>query len=104
MCDYYDPRLTDACAEDDALEVQEKSKANFCDYFKPSADKYSPDALEAEVAAIQDLNALFGNETKCGSAPANATTESAAEADGLISNAESLFKYQFAPLDVSRYT
>ena len=53
MCDYYDPRLTDACAEDDALEVQEKSKANFCDYFKPSDDKYSPDALEAEVAAIK---------------------------------------------------
>ena len=92
MCDYYDPRLPDACAEDDALEVKEKSKANFCDYFKPSTNKYSPDALEAEVAAIQDLNALFGNETERKSASASTTTNSAAEADDLASDAEALFK------------
>jgi hypothetical protein len=92
MCEYHAPRLPDACAEDDALEVKEKSKANFCDYFKPSADKYSPGALDAEVSALKDLSTLFGDETARESAPDDATTDMAAAADDVAHDAEALFK------------
>ena len=50
MCEYYDPRLPNACAEDDALEVKDKTRANFCDYFKPSSNAYAPAELDAEAA------------------------------------------------------
>jgi hypothetical protein len=88
MCEYYAPRLPEACAEDDALEVREKARANFCDYFKPSADVYSPDELDAELAARQDLGALFGDDSKTESGEQAGTKDSTTAAQ----DAEALFK------------
>ena len=88
MCQYYAPRLPDACAEDDALEVKEKARANFCDYFKPGDDVYSPGELDAELAARQNLGALFGDDAVTETDTDGGKKDSAAAAK----DAEALFK------------
>ena len=60
MCVFYDPRITGACREERAEEVREKELANFCDWFKPRPDAYTPaDTARSDAAAAQ-LAALFG--------------------------------------------
>jgi hypothetical protein len=83
MCVYYDPDVPKACTEDDALEVNEKARANFCDYFKPSDAAFAPGEMEAEHAARAQLNSLFGE----GPAKPESSTD-----DGALSAAEDLFK------------
>jgi len=60
MCSFYDPAVAEACREDDAEEVKEKEKPNFCDYFKPSADVWNAAASAEETKARNELDALFG--------------------------------------------
>jgi len=86
MCQYYDPGVPDACTEDDALQVKDKARANFCDYFKPSNDVYSPVELDAELAARASLGALFGDE------PAPDKTDTGETGDPIASAADALFK------------
>ncbi len=86
MCQYYDPGVPDACAEDDALQVKEKTRANFCDYFRPSNDVYSPVELDAELAARASLSTLFGDDSATDTAP------TAEKEDPTPSAAEALFK------------
>ena len=86
MCQYYDPGVPDACTEDDALQVTDKARANFCDYFKPSNDVYSPVELDAELAARASLGALFGDDT------APDASASAEPEDSIASAADALFK------------
>lgn len=85
MCQSYDPRVPKGCSEDDAPEVREKERANFCDYFKPSANAYTPGGLDAERAAQAELDALFGD----GDDP---SSPGSAEHSGGWSEAENLFK------------
>ena len=88
MCHMYDPREPNQCAEEDALEVNEKERANFCDYFKPSASAFSPEFLEAEGKAKSELAQLFGDDDSAGdNAP-----DGASESDEALSRAEDLFK------------
>ena len=61
MCRFYDPAVTKQCREDDAEEVREKTRANFCDYFKPSADAHDPTFVTADTKAKSELDALFGD-------------------------------------------
>jgi hypothetical protein len=35
MCEFFDPNVPKQCKEDDAEEVFEKERLNFCDWFKP---------------------------------------------------------------------
>jgi hypothetical protein len=56
MCQFYDTKAYNECRESSAERVQDKEKANFCDYFKivsPGAnpDKERQDAL-AKAAAL----------------------------------------------------
>lgn len=74
MCVNFAPERPKGCAEDDAIEVRDKSSANFCDYFKPSEWAYRPGADEAEAAAKAQLRALFG-EPGGGAADAQEPTE-----------------------------
>jgi hypothetical protein len=37
-CRWYDPACTNQCREPLAEKVQDKTRANYCDYFEPSAD------------------------------------------------------------------
>lgn len=83
MCVYYAAEVPKACMEDDALEVNEKTRANFCDWFKPKPDAFVPDEIEAERAARGELAALFGD---AGSDEAAATADSAA-----LEHAKALF-------------
>lgn len=60
QCVHFDPAVTRACREDDAEEVKNKDQANFCDYFKPSADAYVPGFKAASAIAEAQLDKLFG--------------------------------------------
>ena len=41
MCAFFNPEVIRACREDDADEVMEKERANFCDYFQANSMKVS---------------------------------------------------------------
>ncbi|MCP4002477.1 MAG: hypothetical protein GY727_16370 [Gammaproteobacteria bacterium] len=60
MCSYFDAAVTRSCREDDAEDVKEKERPNFCDYFKPSADAFNGDIAAANQSAQAQLGALFG--------------------------------------------
>ena len=90
MCQYYDSGVPTSCTEDDALEVTEKERANFCDYFKPSADAYTPGFNEATDKARDELAALFGDTTGADSAETPETGSS--DEDDAMNRAEDLFK------------
>ena len=84
MCRHYAPSLPDACDEEDAPEVRNKTAANFCDYFKPSPTVFDGREQRAEKKARAELDALFGNAPE--------TPEPESDADGLIEQAEDLFR------------
>jgi len=71
MCVNFDQQRPKGCTEDDAIEVRDKKSANFCDYFKPRENAFTPDDIEADTAARQDLAALFGEA----SAPGDESTD-----------------------------
>jgi hypothetical protein len=62
MCLCYDPAVTKACREDDADEIREKERANFCDYFKPAEDAFDADRAFLEQQAAAQLHGLFGDD------------------------------------------
>jgi hypothetical protein len=72
MCVFYDPQVTKQCREDDAEEVNEKERANFCDYFKPRGDAFSGEELAAETQAKEGFAALFGDADSDESPPDSA--------------------------------
>jgi hypothetical protein len=83
MCVFFDPSVPKQCREDDAEEVkvQDKERANFCDYFKPSESAYDGSFSAGEQKAKGELAALFGEGD--GSEPGE---------DGVLGEAEDLFK------------
>jgi len=60
MCINYAPGITKACREDDAEEVREKARANFCDYFKPAENAFDAGRAATEKQAVDQLRGLFG--------------------------------------------
>jgi predicted RNA-binding Zn-ribbon protein involved in translation (DUF1610 family) len=85
MCRHYAPSAPDACDEDDAPEVRNKTVANFCDYFAPVAGAFDGTEHRAEDKARAALDALFGNE-------AARSPDAAPEIDEVLRQAEDLFK------------
>jgi hypothetical protein len=93
MCLMYDPREPTGCSEEDALEVFEKERANFCDYFKPDPNAYSPGLMEAQSRAESQLASLFGDErTSKKGEQADDGNGNTAEKDHSLRQAEELFK------------
>jgi hypothetical protein len=94
MCRRYAPSAPDACDEEDAPEVRNKTTANFCDYFHPDPDAFKGGEKRAEEKARARLEALFGDDAgdkpaaDSGSVP---DSEPRAE-DDWIRQAEDLFK------------
>jgi predicted RNA-binding Zn-ribbon protein involved in translation (DUF1610 family) len=88
MCRHYAPSAPDACDEDDAPAVRNKTTANFCDYFAPDATAFDGNERRAEQKARANLDALFGKPS------ANEPQQAAdAESDDAIRRAaEDLFK------------
>src|SRR3990170_2643051 len=60
MCVSYDLHLTRRCREQDAEDVTDKERANFCGYFKAKPDAYHPDGVARTQAARAKLGDLFG--------------------------------------------
>jgi len=60
MCQFFDPTVTKSCREDDADEVRDKQSANFCDYFKVAPDAFDATLADADQAAKNQLDILFG--------------------------------------------
>jgi hypothetical protein len=81
MCRHFDPDVPKQCREDDAEEVYEKEKVNFCEWFVPSPEAFDPARAEASSRAKNELASLFGEDS--GDTPAR---------DALLDKAEDLFK------------
>lgn len=80
MCIYFDSGVPKQCREDDAEEVREKERANFCDWFKPNASAFDASFSTSEAKAQDALASLFGDD------------EPAKAADDDLSDADKLFK------------
>ena len=83
MCSFYDPAVAEQCREDDAEEVRDKERANFCDYFKPVAGTFDGKLAAAEREARGRLDALFGADSVEGDGE---------KPDNSMSEADKLFK------------
>jgi hypothetical protein len=59
MCLEFAPGIPKQCREQDAEEVKEKDRPNFCDYFKPNPKAYRGGDAKTE-AAKSKLDSLFG--------------------------------------------
>lgn len=81
MCEYYDPEVPKKCLEDDAEEVLEKERVNFCEWFKPGSGLFDGKQAKASAAAEANLAALFGESDEVSTAP-----------DSALQDAEDLFK------------
>jgi len=62
MCEFYDTAKAKHCREPIADEVKDKERANFCDYFRPTASAYQAGATTAAERARLELEALFGRK------------------------------------------
>ncbi len=60
MCRSWDRARPKQCREDDAEEVRDKERANFCDWFKPRSGAFDAAGAVAEAAAKSALEGLFG--------------------------------------------
>jgi len=58
LCEFHDPGVAKACREPVAEEVKDKSRANFCDYFRPRAGAWQGGG--GQDAARAALESLFG--------------------------------------------
>ncbi|MCB1739555.1 MAG: hypothetical protein KDK91_04245 [Gammaproteobacteria bacterium] len=74
MCEFYDTGVARSCRESVADEVSEKTRANFCGYFRLRPNAHAPADADAARRARAELAALFGEQT---------TPEGDAETDGL---------------------
>lgn len=63
LCRHYLADATIACAEDRAEPPVHKEGANFCEFFRPSADAFRPVSKTRHASAKTNLDALFSGET-----------------------------------------
>ena len=64
MCVSWAPQRPRKCAEEDAEEVRDKERSNFCDYFRPRPGAFDGAVASAEQQARDQLAALFGGKKK----------------------------------------
>lgn len=79
MCRFHDPKLRDGCREERAEHVQEKGRANFCEWFQPTPGAYLAKDETPAAKAKAELDALFG-----GAKPATAADPARVELDALF--------------------
>ena len=60
MCVDYDTSVAKHCREPIAEEVSVKTRANFCDFFKPRSGAYTPPDTATVDKARAELEKLFG--------------------------------------------
>jgi len=81
MCVHFDRHVPKQCREDDAEEVLEKERPNFCDWFEAASDTFDSRRAQQAEQAKQALTSLFGDAD---SGPP--------EPDEALKRAEDLFK------------
>ena len=59
LCEFFDPEVAKSCREPVAEEVKDKTRANFCDYFRPRAHAWAGGG-RGQAQARSELEALFG--------------------------------------------
>jgi len=65
LCEFYDPAVAKSCREPVAEEVKDKTRANFCDYFRPKARAWLAQGGPSDAARAQ-LESLFGGTPENG--------------------------------------
>ncbi len=60
QCEHYDPLVLGQCREEEAEEVREKDRVNFCEWFRPDAAAFDPNAHDAHLESQSAAEALFG--------------------------------------------
>ena len=63
MCVHLDPSKQGHCADDRADPPSNKENANFCEYFKPDRNAYSPSSSHLQEHAQNQLNAIFDDRS-----------------------------------------
>jgi hypothetical protein len=63
MCVNFDAMVVRQCLEEDAEEIFDKEKANFCDWYKPSSMAFNPSGKRADETARSAAEALFQGES-----------------------------------------
>lgn len=70
MCEFYDTSVAKSCREPVAEEVNDKERANFCDYFRGLPGVHAAGGSDQADAARAQLDALFGAEGDAKDPPA----------------------------------
>ena len=83
MCVAYDPTVIGQCREDDAEDVLDKERLNFCEWFEPASGAFDASRQDAQAEARAELEGLFGGE---------ASDTRPSDAESLAADAENLFK------------
>ena len=81
MCEFYDPNVPKQCREDDAEEVFDKEKSNFCEWFKPGSVIFDATRASQEAQSKDEFESLFGERESSKSGE-----------DAVASEADKLFK------------
>ena len=68
LCEFFDPAVAKSCREPVAEEVKDKTRANFCDYFRPRA-RACADGAQGQDRARSELEALFGGGPGAAASP-----------------------------------
>ena len=61
MCVDYDIRVAKHCREPTAEEVSDKTRANFCDHFKPRPGAYTPPTRRKSIAPARSSTSCSAN-------------------------------------------
>jgi len=62
LCVDYDTSVAKHCREPTAEEVQDKTRANFCDFYKPRPGAYTAPNTAAVDKSLSELEKLFGKK------------------------------------------
>jgi hypothetical protein len=68
LCEFHDTAVAKHCREPIAEEVKDKTRSNFCDYFRPRPHAFSA-AGDAAAQARSELESLFGGDQPAASSP-----------------------------------
>lgn len=82
MCRFFDTTVPKQCLEDDAEEVTDKERVNFCEWFEPDPGAFDPAKAKKAAAAQSQLAALFGESEQ----------QSGGDEDDLLRKAKDLFR------------
>ena len=75
LCEFYDTRVAKSCREPIAEEVKDKTRANFCDYFKATPGAWTAPDTAGRDRSQSELEALFGlGSGKAAGSPGTAET------------------------------